>query len=160
MPPAFVGNTEETMRGWIDKITDLKEKQKMWHSFLLKLRTFADLVYAHGSYTDWFYGEGKDESVEKKINKACREALKAMGQTARQCYKECKEAFEQSFFLEDLQPAVIRGKFGIATVDCYNKLKKDVLHDLDPEEHLDIRAVMSAFVELFTKLPKAVCAAY
>lgn len=37
-----------------------------------------------------------------------------------------------------------------------NYLKKDILQDLGDEDDLDIKAVMKAFIELFTKLPKAV----
>lgn len=69
-------------------MADLMKKQKMWHSFLLKLRTFADLVYSHGPYTDWFYGESsKDESIAKKLEKCLREALKSLHKTAVQCYQ-------------------------------------------------------------------------
>lgn len=61
-------------------------KEKTWHSYLLKLRTFADLVYSHGPYTDWFYGEGKDDGIAKKIDKACRAAIVQMHKQAQQCY--------------------------------------------------------------------------
>ena len=74
-------------------MADLMAKQKTWHSFLLKLRTFADLVYSHGPYTDWFYGEGKDESIAKKLDKALREAMKVLHRTATQCYKVLKRSF-------------------------------------------------------------------
>lgn len=169
-PPTFPGGTEEAITTWTDKMAELMKKQKMWHNFLLKLRTFADLVYSHGPYTDWFYGESsKDESIAKKLDKCLREAMKSLHKTAVQCYQvlislclfphrlqECKQAFEQSFFLEDLEPAIKRGRYGMAVVDCYNRIKKEILEDLEPEDDLDIKAVMKAFVELFTKLPKAV----
>lgn len=68
-------------------MADLMKKQKIWHSYLLKLRTFADLVYSHGPYTDWFYGEGKDDSIAKKLDKALRDAMKQLHKAAVQCYQ-------------------------------------------------------------------------
>ena len=49
-----------------------------------------------------------------------------------------------------------RGNFGITVIDHMNRIKKEILQDLEDEDDLDIKAVMKAFIELFMKLPKAV----